>query len=179
MEGRFIMSRHANRFDSTYRPLARTKELVTTESSNEVLIYDERVHHMHHLDAEVTAVWHHCDGRRTPEAISLATGIDRIRVLVSLRKLDERQLLDNAVPAELREQKESRRKFLRKAGVATLPAIVSVTAPIAKAAASGGRPECQLPEGYPAGYCWDDCGCPNGTSCLGGRYIWGDVGQCY
>lgn len=155
------MSRHANRFDSTYRPLARTEKLLTTESNNEVLIYDERVHHMHHLDAEVTAVWHHCDGTRTLEAISLATGIDEARVLVSLKKLDECRLLEHPLPASLKVPTQSRRKFLRKAGVVTLPTIVSVTAPIAKAAASGGSSTCMPPASGIAGCnSHDDC-CPS------------------
>jgi hypothetical protein len=152
------MSRHANRFESTYRPLARTEELVTTESKDEVLVYDQRAHHIHHLDAEVTSVWSNCDGTRTPEAISLATGIDRVRVRVSLRKLDECQLLDSTLPAELKEPTGSRRKFLRKAGIAALPAIVSVTAPIAKAAASGGSAGCIVPKSGDTG-CYSNAHC--------------------
>jgi hypothetical protein len=68
------MSRHANRFDSTFRPLARTEELVTTTSKDEVLVYDKTAHHIHHLNASAAQVWYLCDGERTVADLAVETG---------------------------------------------------------------------------------------------------------
>jgi hypothetical protein len=173
------MSRHANQFDSTYRPVARTEDLVTTTSKDEVLVYDQRAHHIHHLNTQAAAVWHHCDGINTVDALSVATGMDADRVLISLKTLEDCNLVVEGLSEDTRRQAESRRRFLRKMGIATIPAIVSISAPIARVAASGGRPECQTPENYSEGHCWADCGCPPGKECPTGNYSAGIVGLCF
>lgn len=128
---------HTNRFDEGYLPTARTEDLVSTEAAGKVLLYDTRLHHIHHLDAEVTTVWHHCDGTKTISMMSIATGIREERIRVALDDLARRELLVEDMPDHLRVSRMNRRK-MAKLGIATLPGIISITAPIAKAAASGG-----------------------------------------
>lgn len=132
---------HTNRFDEGYLPTARTEDLVSTYSDDEVLLYDERSHHIHRLDAEVTAVWHNCDGRSSLQKISSNTGISRERVRVALSELSQGNLLVESAPDQLRVSRIDRRR-ITKLGLATLPGIISISAPIATAAASGTSSGC-------------------------------------
>src|SRR5688572_19102036 len=80
-------------------PTARSADLIVTESDDEIVIYDERAGHIHHLNAVSAAVWRNCDGRRTvPEiakAASEAIGatIDDDAMAIALAKLDDAKLL--------------------------------------------------------------------------------------
>ena len=77
--------RHTNRFEEEYLPMARTDDLVITRSRDEMLVYDQRAHHIHHLNPVAAAVWHHCDGHTPIQSISLETGTRADHVLVALR----------------------------------------------------------------------------------------------
>lgn len=118
-------------------PAMRTTELVTTASKDEVLVYDQAAHHIHHLNASAAKVWYLCDGQRSVAAIAMETGLTPDAVKLALRTLEDAQLLDGTLASELRGT-QSRRAFMKKATIAgAVPAIVSVTAPIAASAASG------------------------------------------
>lgn len=121
---------HASRFDETFYPTARTEDLERTEAKGEVLLYDKRLHHIHHLDPEVTAVWHHCDGRSSIAMISTITGIREERIRLALDELSQRHLLISELPSHLRIPRTTRRR-IAKLGLAALPGIVSVSAPVA------------------------------------------------
>lgn len=150
---------HASRFEETYRPVARAKDLIRTDYKDDVLLYDELVHQIHHLDAEVAAVWQGCDGRSSIIEISLATRIPLDRTRVALSELSRRNLLTEAIPPTMVISRLDRRK-MTKIGLAALPAIVSITAPIAKAAASGCPP---LPDYLGTGACFENCHCGSQT----------------
>src|SRR5690606_35821403 len=81
-----------------FLPSARTEGLESSYADGEVLLYDTRSHHIHHLDQECTVVWHHCDGRQTSDAISIATGMHPERVKVALRALSDCNLLVDRLP---------------------------------------------------------------------------------
>lgn len=125
-------------------PAARTADLVVSESGNDVLVYDQRSHQIHRLNPSAAAVWGACDGQRSMQDIAAIAGVARDVVphtLVTLRNAD---LLDGELPPGLAGQAGSRRAFVRKlgvAGAAAVPAIVSVTAPLA----AQGR-SCRLPD---------------------------------
>jgi hypothetical protein len=121
-------------------PAMRTHDLVTTESKDEVLVYDQEAHHIHHLNASAATVWRLCDGERTADEIAVEAGLTQDAVKLALRTLEDAKLLDGALASEMRGT-QSRRTFAKKAGIAAIPAIVSITAPIAKAAASN-HPTC-------------------------------------
>lgn len=126
---------------AAYRPLARTEDLERSYADHKVLLYDKRTHYIHYLDEEVTSVWHHCDGMRDDGSISIKTGIAFDRVAAALVELDTCGLLQSGPPRKTSMRRMSRRTMARL-GMAALPAIVSVSAPTAKAAASGASATC-------------------------------------
>ena len=128
--------------DDPVAPAARVEHLVTTEAASELLVYDERCHHIHHLNAVSATVWRRCDGVQTVAGIARETGYGHETVRLALAKLAEADLLAAEVPRELTVDSHSRRRLLKKAGIAAIPAIVSVTAPLASAHASEGDPVC-------------------------------------
>jgi hypothetical protein len=148
-------------------PAARTTDLVTTHSRDEVLVYDQAVHHIHHLNASAAKVWILCDGKRSIGAIAMETGLNPDAVKLALGTLEDAQLLDGPVPSELRST-QSRRTFMKKAAIAgAVPIIVSVTAPIAAAAASRGctcNGPCKVPDGVTDGFYNKQCQCNQGPA---------------
>lgn len=82
-------------------------------------------------------MWRLCDGERTVREIAAEAGIAEDPAKRALRTLEDAQLLDAPLATVMRGM-QSRRRFMKKAGIAAIPAIVSITAPIAKAAASPG-----------------------------------------
>lgn len=154
---------------NSYYPFARTEDLIRTEANSEVLVYDSRSHHIHHLDEECTNVWNHSNGKRTPDAISMVTGIHQDRVHIALRELDDRNLLVDRLPVMVDQPTLSRRR-LATLSVGALPTIISVSAPIAASATSHSKPACN--DRYGACNTDADC-CPSPyedfySYCLGG-----------
>lgn len=121
-------------------PAARVTDLVTTESKDEVLVYDQKVHHIHHLNATAAKVWRLCDGQRTVSEIAVETGIAEDGVKLALRTLEDAQLLDAQLLVSIRGT-QSRRSLIKKAAVAgiAVPAIASISAPNAAASHSPGH----------------------------------------
>ena len=70
--------------------------------------------------------------------ITVETGLMEDAVTLALCTLENAQLL-NGPPTTTLRGTQSRRIFATQVGVAAVPAIVSITAPIAKAAVSGGE----------------------------------------
>lgn len=123
-------------------PAARTIDLVTTHSQDEVLVYDQQSHHIHHLNAQAAAVWRLCDGRRTVDHISVASRLDETAVRLALGALADAHLLEGDLQAGLRNT-TSRRSFLKKAtaaGAVALPTIVSISSPAAAQSTSPSNP---------------------------------------
>ncbi len=128
----------------TLLPVARSDDLIVSFSGEEVIAYDQRAHHIHHLNPMAAAIWRACDGEhevndlaeRASVAIDQPVGPDAVRL--TLAQLDEADLLEDPLAPELKSARQSRRALLRKAGAAAaIPAIVSVSAPSAAIAASG------------------------------------------
>ncbi len=129
-----------------HTPAARTTDLVITEAGDEILVYDNRTHHIHHLNAMSAEVWRLCDGTRTAaEITSLMEAGDLETVRLALAKLAGAGLLEGGVPSDLTVQSAARRRFLRKvavAGAVAVPAIISVSAPAAADHVSGHEGPC-------------------------------------
>ncbi len=118
----------------TYVPTARYEGLIVTETQDDLLVYDQDRHHVHHLNPTAATIWRTCDGNRSINTIASVAGIDEDDVVVALGKLQDAGLLnDTLVPVE--RESRSRRSLLKKAGIAA--AIVSVSAPTAAFAVSG------------------------------------------
>lgn len=132
---------------ATLKPAARLTDLVTSEVGDEVLVYDQKSHHIHHLNQTSAVIWRLCDGTRTIADLATATGselraaVDENTVQLALAKLSDANLLEQPIAEAARGSLQSRRKLLRRAaiagaGIAAVPAIASITAPSAAAAGS-------------------------------------------
>jgi hypothetical protein len=120
-------------------PTARSADLVTTATTTALLVYDQLTHHIHHLNATTTAVWHACNGERMVDDIATVTGTTEEIVRVALTQLDNASLLAGPLDPAVLHNGQTRRRFLKRAavaGAAAVPALVSVTAPAAAETAS-------------------------------------------
>lgn len=129
-------------------PAARVLDLAITETKDEAIVYDTRVHHIHHLNASTMQVWRLCDGRRTLAELQTALGgsWDASMVRLALTKLADADLLDRPLPDALRVATRNRRTFVRQAAAGSalaLPMIASMTAPTAAQAMSQPDPVCK------------------------------------
>jgi DNA-binding transcriptional ArsR family regulator len=136
-------------------PAARVDRLITTEAGDEVLVYDQATHHIHHLNMTSVAVWRLCDGHRTVSELAAATGLSDDLVRLALTRLSRAKLLDAQLPATMGGEVQSRRRFMKKAAIAggiALPVVVSMTAPSAAQAASCDMDGCTVEDvGKPCG----------------------------
>lgn len=136
--------------DTNMLPAARLEDLVTTESGDELLVYDTKTHVIHHLNPTATTIWRLLDGQQTLDSVersaSAILGVDVSREVVesALTSLDGLDLLDGHVAFDGKSANPSRRRFLKKAAAAgvAIPVIASITAPAAYAGISDCPLEC-------------------------------------
>jgi hypothetical protein len=127
-------------------PHARVDGLVVSEVDDEVLVYDLNSHKAHSLNRTTALVWRHCDGQTTVGAVAgllrreLQAPVDEDVVWMALHQLNGAKLLQEQQELPADAPRYSRQDMLRKAGVAlvVLPALASIVAPTAAAAASCG-----------------------------------------
>jgi hypothetical protein len=118
-------------------PTVRIEHLVVSEAGDDVLIYDQATHQIHHLNEATAAVWRLCDGRNTAPAIAQLASMATGTVNIAIEKLAAAGLLETGPTHGAHRDARSRRMFLKSALAAgAVPAIVSVTAPSAAAAGS-------------------------------------------
>jgi hypothetical protein len=152
--------------------------LATSEVGDEVLVYDQTSHHVHHLNPACASVWQECDGRTAIASIAAGLGLSIDTVQVALGSLARANLLEGSVPSSLVVPGQSRRSFLRKATIAgsvALPAVVSVSAPTAAGTSSPGQLDCSTSGSFDNG-----CGCRMGSECASGNcdQWWTGSGTC-
>ena len=143
-------------------PLARTDALVIKELQDEVLVYDLQRHKAHCLNSTAAYVWKRCDGKFTVPDMTrllekeLKTPVKDEVVWLALQQLDKFHLLQGRGTVASGRPGLSRRELMRSIGVTALllPAIISITAPPAAQAQSGGKP--------------DGAGCESGAECKSG-----------
>jgi len=117
-------------------PRARQNGVLVQPAGEELLLYDERTHRAHCLDARAARVWSLCDGRRTVQQIAHAfgNGVDGEAVVAwTLDALAEADLLETGQAVR---EALSRRRMLRNIGLAAIPVVMAITAPHARAAVS-------------------------------------------
>lgn len=124
-------------------PRATITDLVITEAAGEVLVYDQRAHHIHHLNHLSAVVWRLCDGQRSMTGlvrqVRLDTGedVDDAVVRVALTKLDEAHLLEEPLASSLRVSTTTRRSLMKRVAKATAVSVfISISAPTAAMANS-------------------------------------------
>jgi hypothetical protein len=121
----------------TTHPKARQDRLLVQELDGETLVYDERNHRAHCLDARAGRVWALCDGTRTLPEISRAYGEGAQGEAVvnwTVAELGKAHLLDESGASDFKAL--SRRTLVKQVGLAAIPLILAVTAPRARAAVS-------------------------------------------
>ncbi len=124
------------------RPKARSDQLLVQRTGEDTLVYDERTHRAHCLDARAARVWVLCNGERTEREIAEAYGEGEAGVAVvrwTLAELEKSDLLEGDAAAVSREGL-SRRTLVKQVGLAAIPVILAITAPQARAATSCGGP---------------------------------------
>lgn len=122
-------------YEQITMPVQRVDGLVITEAGDDVLIYDQNTYSLHTLNKQSYQVWQHCDGIATIDSVAVVTGMSVDVVKRALTQLEDALLLEAPLNESLRSN-ESRRSFMKKAGIVAIPAIVSVSVPLAQAAAS-------------------------------------------
>ncbi len=141
------MSMVADAFaDRTWRPKARTADLVIERMAGETLVYDLTDDSIHHLSPIATAVWSAADGGITLDALVAGLSAERFPehdVVDAVHQLADARLFAAAPPlaqpvADPRASEPnasmSRRSWLRRAGFAA--AVTTMAAPTAAMAAS-------------------------------------------
>lgn len=136
------------------KPNARSEHLVVTTAGQEVLVYDQVTHCLHHLADHHQRVWHLCDGLHTTDEIAILVDLPSETVCIVVQQLRAAELIDHSPEAEIRTTGTTRRRVLQQAGV--VAGIVSLSMPLAAAAQSactaiipigspcpiGGQPDC-------------------------------------
>jgi Coenzyme PQQ synthesis protein D (PqqD) len=162
--------------------LARKRELIVKELSDEVLVYDLSDNKAHCLNQTAAFVWKHCDGENTvPEIAAMMAEewkkpVGEEIVWLALKQLSRAKLLEEPVTATGESMRASRRAVLRKLGAAAAltPMVISLVAPTASAGASI-PPVCLTCSSFAGGKtCPDVCNnvlgcCFNNASCDTGQ----------
>lgn len=152
-----------------YLPSARKSKLVVRELAEEVLVYDEEGHRAHCLNRTAAMVWKGCDGKTPVAGIArrmsgqLSTHVSEEVVWLALGQLAEFDLLAPGAPRAAPPGLLSRRKMLRRLGIAaavSLPLITSVVSPTAAQAQSPcNETNCPPPNCCAGGVCQPEpCG---------------------
>lgn len=155
-------------------PVAKLSDLVITESGEEVIVYDQISHQIHHLNRTSAVIWRSCDGTRTVSQIArsasaeLGVSVDEDLVHVALAKLDDAHLFADSLLSSSRVGRQSRRQVIKRmavvgGGIAIVPVITSITAPGAAAAFSA--------------FCGQQRFCPDGLNSTCSNQI-ASCGQC-
>ena len=161
-------------------PVGRKNDIVIQELDKELLIYDLAADKAFSLNEISALVWQHCDGYNTVNDIAeivvsrLKTSFSKELVWLTLAELKKNNLIINEAEISIHFQGSTRRDVIRKIGFASLialPTIVSITAPTAVLAQSGG---CSATP-YSLG-----CTCNNSSLCAGNccNHPIGGTGVC-
>lgn len=158
-----------------YLPAARESKLLVRELAEEVLVYDEEGHRAHCLNRTAALVWKNCDGRTPVSRIAervgaqLSAHVPEDVVWLALEQLNEFDLLSTGAARAAGSSNiagpsvMSRRKMLRRLGLAaavSLPLITSIVSPTAAEAQSPCNEEnCPPPQCCSGGVCVPEAEC--------------------
>lgn len=126
-------------------PTARTKDIVTRDMPDEVLVYDLKNHKAHCLNQTAAAVWKYCNGQATVTEIKrqmktdLDLTIDEATVWLAVERLSKANLLEVQITVPIGSSRQSRRETIRRLGMGfavSVPLVMSIVAPTAIAGAS-------------------------------------------
>ena len=132
--------------NSRFIPHARSSGLIITDLDPEVIIYDKERDKAYCLNQTSALVWKYANGKRTVAEIAQAmehklhSPVDEQVVWFALQQLEKDRLMraDAALPKQA--VGISRREFVKKMGMTavavTVPAVISMTAPLSAFAQS-------------------------------------------
>lgn len=149
-------------------PARRNLDLVTSEVGSDLVVYDQTTEAIHTLNDVTASVWRALETSKPLADVVVETGLTEDVVSAAASKLLDAGLLERDLPGKSASS-SSRRSLIKKAGIgASIPVLVSVSAPMAASAASCDRP-CQpatlacltgggscfvcVPTGLFSGYC--------------------------
>ena len=124
---------------------SRRDGVIVKQLGDDVVIYDERAHVAHELNATAAAVWRHCDGRTSVPDIAAAVRdecelpADDDIVRLAVAQLSRAGLMDSL---EAGAPQVSRRQLVHRLGAAALllPVVATVMAPTPAMAQSAPPP---------------------------------------
>jgi coenzyme PQQ synthesis protein D (PqqD) len=150
----------------SFKPKARSRQLVTHQVSDETLVYDLNSNKAHCLNHTAAFVWSVCDGDNTVAAIAglaqdkFGAPINEEFIELALDQLNESELLEDTFRVS---PKLPRRQWIKRVGltsVVALPVIASLVAPQNALAAQSCN--CVNP-----GECLTQTSCPSTVNCNG------------
>lgn len=133
-----------NSTPQTTIPSARTEGLIIEELTDEALVYDLASHKAHCLNPTAFLVWRNCDGKHTLSDIAavlekeLRAPVSDELVWFAIDQLLKHGLLCERVMTPMSESGLTRRKLMKRMGVAAIIAVPLVTSLIAPKAAQAG-----------------------------------------
>ena len=138
--------------------------------AEEVLVYDEETHRAHCLNRTAALVWKHCDGETPVSGIAesvggqLASEVSDELVWLALDQLAEFGLLSPAAASPAAPNQISRRKMIRRLGLAAAISIPLVTSIVSPTAAEAQSP-CNDANCPPPEFCCDGGLCRPADQC--------------
>jgi coenzyme PQQ synthesis protein D (PqqD) len=180
----------------SYRPTARSQDLIVEELADELLVYDRTTDTAHCLTSVAATVWRACDGATDLEGLAAAAaphaGADDDPEALALRAVDELREKGLLTTDAESGASLSRRQLLRRmagAGMAAVaaPLIVSAAAPTPADAATA---PCTAKYGSctatsqccsgtcQSGHCFAGTCTPGGSKPGGSNCNAGNKGQC-
>jgi hypothetical protein len=155
----------------SFRPVARTEDLLIEELDDELLVYDRSRDTGCRLNRTAAAVWRSADGTHSISDLvavleaEVGEMADEDLVLVTLDRLEDHGLIESGYDRRDAETTRlSRRRFIRRVGVVgaaalALPVVQSVVAPSLAAAFASSCDPCNCPCGCTSCDACGTCGC--------------------
>jgi len=125
-------------------PVARTRNLVVKELSDETLIYDLDSDEAHCLNQTAALIWKNCDGNTSVSGLrgliekEIDLAVPEEVVWLALDQLEKSRLIEDVPPKPQVLVGMRRRQLIKTLGIATiaLPMIISIVSPTALAQGS-------------------------------------------
>jgi hypothetical protein len=121
-------------------PNARQDKLLLQEIGDELVVYDQERHHIHHLNRTAAVVWRHCDGQTSVAEIArllqneLNVPVDEEVVWLALDRLEKVHLMKERMTRPPGLVRIGRREIVRRLGriaaaAFLLPVVTSIVTP--------------------------------------------------
>jgi coenzyme PQQ synthesis protein D (PqqD) len=115
--------------------------VIVQDVLGELLVYDLKRDIVRRLNRVAAAIWKQCDGRKNVAEIARAVapqyeGLDEQVVRLALHRFSRAHLLDGRMSEVARRKGVSRREWIKRIGIGSLPLVTSMAVPTSAQAAS-------------------------------------------